>query len=296
MGLNDICSDNKRSPVEQINSSQNSFTISTPPPIKRLQAFREKLMTNTDEWNYEPKMMTPRVLSPVCSPSLHYHKLHDPIHFHAMHFHDFNAYHPCDHLHNVSTSTNCASQTSPQPSDNHLKNPSKHAIFQTDSGSDNNCYDQRLSLDHKKIHRTKSCPKDLFSLSSKCSENEKIHNDMADEDCLRQLYKADQACYINGMASGRVSRHRHNDIMKNCCKTKDKPKSKTPNSMDEFLSSKLVRSNLAANLRQKNSRQKIHELEEEKLKETMHVSSFIPKCHHWNVRDTIAWKNFTTEE
>lgn len=174
-GLNDICSGNKRSSVEQINSSRNSFAISTPP---RLQAFREKIMNNTDEWNYEPKMLTPRVLSPVCSPSPHYHKLHDPMHLHTMHFHDFNSFHPCDHLHNVNTSVNCASQTSPPPSINRLQSPSKHANFPTDSGSDNNYYDKHLSIDHKKIHRAKSCPKDLFSLSSKCSENDKTHYKM----------------------------------------------------------------------------------------------------------------------
>lgn len=246
-------------------------------------------MASTDghEWNYEPRMLTPRVLSPMCSPSPHYHKLHEPVHFHPLHFHDYDVY-SCDHLQNVNTSVNCASQTSPPPSSNRqIQSPSKQANSPPDS--DNNRYVKRLSAESKKMHRAKSCPKDLFFLS------EKSHNDLNDEDYLRQLYKADRACYMNELAVEEVSRQRNN-VMKNCCKTKVKPKSKTPNLMDEFLQSKLVRLNLASNLRQKNSRQKIHELAEEKQKESMHVSRFIPKCHHWNVRDTDAWKNFTSEE
>lgn len=137
----------------------------------------------------------------------------------------------------------------------------------------------------KRIRRAKSCPKNMFSPTKHC------HNwDAPQLHAPHQMLRDNPTPCTISSASMRDVRS---------IKTKPrkpKPKPKNLNTMDEYLSSKLVRSNLAANLRQKWSREKIHNMAEEKLKATMHVSNFIPKCHQWNVHTTPAWKSFASEE
>lgn len=253
--------------------------------MKRLQSLRDKLL---DDWEFDAKPTPmPKILSPMCSPIPHMHHMHD-IYF--THFHDFD---PCpyDNFHNSHTMNASDIQSSPNPSTNYLQIPPKLDHYRIEMNSDVK-RDEKMLMEKKKMHRTKSCPKDLFSISSKCSDidqNRQNRIESAEEECLRQLYAADEF-------ASQIEYHQQNTRIKSASKQKIKPKSKTPTSMDEYLSSKLVKSNLAANLRHKNSRKKIDDLAEEKLKETMHVSKFIPKCHHWNVKETDGWKTFTSEE
>lgn len=364
--MDDIGSGSKRSPNERI-SSTNSRAVSTPSPIKRLQALRERLLAGIDDWKYErqTKCQTPKVLSPMCSPNFHAQNIPEPhIFAEPLHFHDFNS-HLCDTFHNNCPPEGVYDLNPPHFSTNCLRSPSKPTNIPTERKSEfRNCdmkspkCDDQIMTARNKLYRAKSCPKDLFSVSSKCSDNEirsgnenedgnrrqqqfeqqhnherhdnqhqhhhqshhqihhesrhqihqhenenmKSRNESAESNWLRPPCREDfTPCYSDDFVSPSHSRQQNsrqqNFRMKNIPKIKvHKPKSKTPNSMDEFIASKLVRGNLAASLRQKNSRQKINELSEEKLKATMDVSKFIPKCHHWNVRDSPGWKNFITEE
>lgn len=318
--MDEFGSGHKPSPIDRIPSAA-SFTVSTPPPLKRLQAFREKLLTYNDDWKYETKIHneincpTPKIPSPKCpspkrSPSLcspiHHIHVH---HCNPIHVYDFddscemnqNHLNHFDSIHEESSSRSVV---------DHLKTPPKLIItpteFRPEFHSMRN-HKSPITCDIKctkpkkpnKMRRSKSCPKDLFSISSKYSDNEKSVNDSIEMN-ERHLCRDNNnltPCYTDGFNSSRMSRHQ-NPYRKSIPKHHriQKSKSKTPNSMDEYVQSKLVRINHAAELRQKRSRQKIHELAEEKLKENMHVSEFIPKCHKWNVRDTPAWKTFLSEE
>ena len=294
--MNELESGGKKvSPVDRI-SSANSLNISTPPHIKRLQALRERLLAEDDNWNCESKLPTPTILSPMCSPNLHFHHesqgMH-PRHLHKeLHFHDLDSY-PYDHVHNTQPIIHIHEVHSPTPNSNYFPSPPKQMIgFASEFKSDcktSNC-EEKLSSAKKKGRRAKSCPKDLFSPSSM--------DDKKQNECIEMDYSQEfTPRYSNeSNASPTTISRQQNVSAKSDGKMKSKAKSKTPNSMDEFLSSKLVRCNLAASLRHKNSRKKINQLAEEKLKESMDVSKFIPKCHHWNVRDTPAWKTFTSEE
>lgn len=362
--LEGIRSSGKRSPCERI-SSANSLTVSTPSPIKRLKSLRERLLAGIDDWKYdptlehklkpklEPKCPTPKILSPMCSPIyLSSHKLHDEPKLHLfpepLHFHGYNA-HLCDAFHNVCPPDDFHEPKSPLYNTNRLQSPPKppnipieHKSSMRSPKCDEKCVSAR-----KQLHRSKSCPKDLFSVSSKCTENdneneheheEHIHhqyhhhqqqqhhdrqhaqyqhenlspndtnenvrsrNESADSNWLRPHCREKfTPCYSDDFVSPAMSRQQnsrqHISRSRTIPKIRiHKPKSKTPNSMDEYISSKLVRGNLAASLRQKNSRQKINEMTEEKMKASMDVSKFIPKCHHWDVRDSPGWKNFMSEE
>lgn len=294
--LNELESGGKKvSPVDRI-SSENSLNTSTPPHIKRLQALRERLLAEDDNWNYESKRPMSTILSPLCSPNLHFHhESHDvhPKQLHKeLHFHDFDSY-PFDHIHNTQPIIHIHEVHSPMQNSNYLPSPSKQmngffSEFKSNCKT-KNC-EEKLLTAKKKDRRAKSCPKDLFSPSSM--------DDKKQTECIEMDYSQEfTSRYSNeSNASPTTLSRQQNVSAKSDGKMKSKPKSKTPNSLDEFLSSKLVRSNLAASLRHKNSRKKINQLAEEKLKESMDVSKFIPKCHHWNVRDTSAWKTFTSEE
>lgn len=297
LDLNELESGGKKiSPVDRIPSA-NSLNISTPPHIKRLQALRERLLAGEENWNYESKLPTPIMLSPICSPNIHFHKSHDvqPRYAHKeLHFNDFDPY-PChDHYHNVQPIIHIHEVQSPTQNTHYLRSPPKQLIgFASEFKPDCKtpiCEGKVLTA-KKKVRRAKSCPKDLFSPSS--MDNEKRQNECVEMDYSQEF----TPCHSNeSNASPMTMSQQHSNYAKSEGKVKSKPKSKTPTSMDEYISSKLVRGNLAANLRHKNSRKKINELAEEKLKERMDVSKFIPKCHHWNVRDTPAWKAFTSEE
>lgn len=272
--------------------------MSTPPHIKRLQALRERLLAEDDNWNCVSNLPTPTFLSPMCSPNHRFHKAHEvqPRHsYKEFNFHEFEP-HPCDHFHNAQPIIHVHDVSSPTHHSNYIQSPpTKQMIgFASEYKSDfkvPNCEEKILTA-KKKVRRAKSCPKDIFSPSSMCFENEKRQNDCVEMDCSQAF----TPCYSNESNGSPTTVFRQQNVYTKCDGKKVKPKSKTPNSMDEFLSSKLVRGNLAASLRQKNARKKINELAEEKLKESMDVSKFIPKCHHWNVRDTPAWKSFTSEE
>lgn len=300
--------------------STNSFVVSTPPPLKRLQAFREKLLTDSDDWKFDlnlphemkssprspsmPKLPSPKRPSPMCSPIYHHHHSHRfHHHCHPMHFHE--CIHPHDHMYNrFGASAIHENRTQ-------LKSPPKYRATSTDQKSDSKspiCSDQNLyTKPKKKMRRSRSCPKELFSISSgKCSDNEKSQNESMEMGETRAGHEHLSAYNLeythspsipSSQSPSKPHRLQQHSRIRTIPKIRvDKPKSKTPNSMDEFLSSKLVRSNHAAKLRHKSSRQKIHELAEEKIKATLHVSHFIPKCHTWNVRDTPAWKTFLSEE
>lgn len=304
--------------------STNSFAISTPPPLKRLQVFREKLLSYTDDcqldwkWTNElksppampkppsPKLPSPNLRSPLYSPIHHHsHQLHH--HCHPINFHEF--LHPHDHIFNHFDTSAIHEENASQSTEN-LKSPPKHKTTSNGRKPDGKSpiYDDEMSAKpKKKMRRSKSCPKELFSISSKCSDNEKSPNEcvemnerrMGHDNLMPYDLEYFRSPSIPSSQSQHKSAHRQHQHSRTRMIPKirvEKPKSKTPNSMDEFLSSKLVRVNHAAKLRHKSSRQKINELAEEKLKATLHVSHFIPKCHTWNVRDTPAWKTFLSEE
>ncbi|XP_031633970.1 uncharacterized protein LOC116347514 [Contarinia nasturtii] len=284
--------------------SASSFVMPSPPPpivlpppspIKRLQALREKLLTCVDDWECEPKIPTPIIVSPMCSPSFHLHKLHH--HYH----HDHDPY-PCDNLHNtiyflndhddgpVTRNSNCF-HSPPTPA-----SASCPIEFNSDFKRNLNC-NEKSTPTKEKVRRAKSCPKDLFSVtSSRCSDSKKcIQNGSIEIDNSAKPQEFEPSFCNESVSPTTISRQQ-NAYPKTTTKIKVKPKSKTPNSMDEFISSKLVRSNLAAILRHRNSRKKINDLAEEKLKEHMDVSKFIPNCHKWDVRKSDAWKTFTSED
>lgn len=314
--LDGIGSCHKRTSVERILST-DSIDLSTPPPLKRLQAFREKLLTYPDDWKYDtkcsnetkcptpkmpsPKLPSPKHPSPMCSPNLHSQRQH---HFHPVHYpHDFiyphehfhhhhlSHYTEIDHFDSIHGDSPCRSTERMRSQTKHVATPVKHKPeIKSPSG------DIKSSKSKKKMRRAKSCPKDLFSISSKCSDNDKSQNESIETN-ERRLCRDDLSpCYIEDFQTPPLSRQQNTHPRPIPKIRIHKPKSKTPNSMDEYVASKLVRSNHAAKLRQKSSHQKINELAEEKLKATMHVSKFIPKCHHWNVRETPAWKTFLSEE
>lgn len=302
-----------------------SVDLSTPPPLKRLQAFREKLLTYTDDWKYDskyphemkcptpripsPKLSSPKLPSPLCSPIHHAHKSHHhPMHFqefdfpfehvrhHHHHHHHLSHHNKSEYFSNIHEQSPCRSAERMRSPPKSVATPIEHKFEIKSPNQSPNC-DIKYMESKKKLRRAKSCPKDLFSMSSdKCSENGK-HKNESDTSNERHLCHDEHTQYYIEVPLSPMSSRQQNARSRTIPKIRiHKPTSKTPNSMDEFVSSKLVRINHAAKLRQKSSREKINELSEEKLKATMHVSKFIPKCHHWNVRDTPAWKTFLSEE
>lgn len=304
--------------------------MSIPTPLKRLQAFREKLeLAYTDDWKFDlkwpnetklpsprssmpmPKQPSPHLhITPLCSPVHHYsQKFHH--HCHPMHFHEF--IHPHDHTHNHFDEQSIIYEENTSHSTANLKSPPKLKSPSIDRKSDDKiamCADELCTKPKKKIRRSKSCPKELFSISSKCSDNEKSRNETIEMNerrtGLEKCSPYDIECFHLSSSSSQHDhpspprpshrQHQHSRTRMIPQIRVERPTSKTPNSIDKFLSSKLVRSNHAAKLRHNSSRKKIHELAEEKTKATLHVSHFIPKCHTWNVRDTPAWKTFLSEE
>lgn len=132
--------------------------------------------------------------------------------------------------------------------------------------------------------RSKSCPKDLFSSTNDVTED-KSPQSKPIKSCIRRLVRSN--------ASPECSSHTTVP-----CRKKSATRKKMPDAIDEFLTSKMVRSNLAANLRQQWARKKITEMTDKRLSPPppAQVTTHIPKCHRWNVRDTPAWKSFRLEE
>lgn len=251
-------------------------------------------------------MPSPKLPSPMCSPirHVHSHRLH---HYQPMHSHFHDIDYPCEMFHHHLNHFDSIHEATLSRSVGCAKNPPKHATtpteYKPEFHSNHNLKsphcDTSCSKPKTKLRRAKSCPKDLFSISSKCSENEKSLKDSLElnERHLCRDFGREELTPPFFTDDFHSSPRQPNTYRRTIPKIRvQKPKSKTPNSMDEYVSSKLVRINHAAKLRQKSSRQKIHELEEEKLKARLHVSHFIPKCHKWNVRDTPAWKTFLSEE
>lgn len=307
----DIC--DKRSPTDRILSANSLANEPSPSPMKRLQAFREKLLAyEQDDWRYDlkcpieikcptPKIPSPKLPSPFCSPILHSHRLH---HCHPVHFHNYDDY-PYEHFHHNHFNGSIIHEESSTQTVDCLNSPPKYAVtpveqkldIQSPSGHRGDDNDKHSLKQCKKIRRAKSCPRDLFSTSSKCSDNEKSQNESTELNVRRLGRDELTPSFFIDCQSTPVSRQQQHTYRKTIPKIRaQKVKSKTPNSMDEFLASKLVRNNHAAKLRQKSSRKKINDLEDEKLKATKNVLEFIPKCHHWNVRGTPAWKTFLSEE
>lgn len=287
-------STNKRSPVDRIPSA-NSLAVSTPAPRK--PTYIERMTSPITDWKYEPKC-TPSVLpSPMCSPIIDFPRFHDFHHSHYDHF-DMYPYDPFP-LESIYEQKPLPCHTTCVPSPCKPEFPPKYDLqrqhradsprkIDVKSPKDNRlkAFDETSSQGRRSIHRAKSCPKDLFSTMSISTENEHRRNeDEAEINYLLPFYQEDAGTQLPYK------------FVSPPAKPTPKPRiNKTPTKMDKFLSSRLFRSNVAANLRQVNAQKKINDMAEEKLKATMHVSKFIPKCHHWNVRDTPAWKTFTTEE
>lgn len=260
-----------RSPQVRLQSAESN---TTPTPVKRLRSLRERLSQSAIPHDFKCR-------TPLRSPTISDIKLdYSPF------IYDTEA-HPCDLFYNnchpnvgmeykCPTFIDTLSREPPSP-------PKQTKEFEQ-------IFDNSMSpspIDTAKRRRAKSCPKEIFRATKPCI----IVQDV-DEICQEksiQRHHRDESTPCDGSSSILLRQRTTPKIM-------TKSKSKTPNSFDEFLSSKMVRSNLAANLRQRWSRKKINDMIEEKLKETMTVEKFIPKCHQWNVRKTPAWKTFTSEE
>lgn len=230
-----------------------------------------------------------KCMTAISSPKYHATKLNETIH--RAHYFDFDM-HPCDlYFHNLCHLDGIQEQKSSEHSTNrigspkHLKSPMLLQI--TDSRS-SECEEKPILSEKKEFRRAKSCPKDFFS-SPKCGMFNRNNEPQMNQSS--QLNREEFTPCTSSTLRKRTPNMRTIPQIKT-----HKPKSKTPNSMDDFLSSKLVRNNLASSLRHKWSRKKINDMTEEKLKSSMDVSKFIPKCHQWNVRSTPGWKSFSTEE
>lgn len=265
--------------VEEINEDHDSCNIipsSRSPrpctPIRRLQLLRERLLCDlndfdsTCEQKYAPQTPT----SPKCS-ELRLNECPDGLPSYRPDFY------PCD----LFYPTSCHMDDMPRPRSSRQASsraitPIIHKVETTDS-----VIAEKPSSIRRSSRRAKSCPRNFFGSS-------------ANKHCLSwNVTQSQQRNRENSTPCTTVSNASTRDQRKSKPR---KPKAKTPNSMDEYLSSKLVRSNVAANLRQNWSRKKIHDMSEEKLKATMHVSKFIPKCHQWDVRATPGWRVFANEE
>lgn len=123
--------------------------------------------------------------------------------------------------------------------------------------------------------RSKSCPSDL---------NASIE---ADEPPCR----SDSTCRYTEPEERRMRRCQS---AKKSDEKSAKPRRDDP--LVNFIAVRMVRSNLAANLRHQWSRQKLQELADRKIKSPGRTISFIPECHRWSVDKTPGWKMFTDEE
>lgn len=253
---------------------------SIPSPIKRLQLLRERLSASVNLHHHHHDFKSEKLKrpSPMCSSRFSELKLD-----YSPHRHEVES-HPCDLYFN-----NCHSNIGMDCkfSVSSIENPPKQMRNVEEQNESFRNATSPPSIDLMKRRRAKSCPKELFSTSKPCL-NFQTDDNILNSSSTKQHHDESTPSQNPGDCNSSVSsRPRH--------KSK-KPKSKTPNSFDDFLSSKMVRSNLAANLRQKWARKKINDMTEEKLKATVPVAKCIPKCHRWNVRNTSAWKSFTAEE
>lgn len=277
----------------------NSFGIPTP---VRQQLLRQRLLSDLDDFDEKiaKKCSTPKHLSPIYSPK-EFHKEES----HFTHLHQIHS-HPCDlfyrncykfdNFHEPKSPNRCPIvDQNPSPI---LKSPKVRMDLKHEDIENKLAITPTKADVKRKLRRAKSVPRDMFSSSNYFPSEHSPDMDCVDRSYLRSSYhdNIDNMCPLQKLSPS-TSSPQPLSTEKPIPKIKiHKPKSKTPNSMDAFLSSKLVRGNLAANLRQKYSRKKLRELADEQLKATLRIEKFIPKCHQWNVRDTRAWKTFTSEE
>lgn len=134
------------------------------------------------------------------------------------------------------------------------------------------------------LKRSKSCPKDLFTSTTDVA-NEKPKKVKPIKQSTRRLVRSNVSPECTSIATLP-------------CRKKSGTRTKTPVAIDEFITSKMVRSNLAASLRQQWAHKKITEMTDKRMTPPppAQVTKYIPKCHRWNVRDTPAWKSFRLEE
>lgn len=268
--------DAKLKSVERLQSADSNRT---PTPLKRLKILREKLsktFLENEFGNENPRR--PPIYSPIFS------EMKSP------NFLDIES-HPCDLYFNNCNSNFDMEYKAPVPFRD-IYSPPK----QTKRVADNNSKPSftitspPTDEEHRQC-RAKLCPKELFETKKPCL-NFQTDDIVIDSGSSNQQQAGNIIPSFNtGDCSSSVSSRQRNRS-----KIVSKTRTKTLNSMDEYLSSKMVRNNLAANLRQKWSRKRINEMAEEKLKATMTVAKCIPKCHRWQVRNTNAWKSFTSEE
>lgn len=260
--------------VERLRSADSNRT---PTPLKRLKILPATFLEN-EFGNENPRRSSPPIHSPIFS------EMKSP------NFLDIES-HPCD-LYFNNCNSNFDMEYKAPVSFGHIYSPPKQTKRVADNNSKPSFIITSPSTDDEHRHRrAESCPKELFETKKPCP-NFRTDDIVIDSGSSKQQ----QADNINpsfdtGDCSSSVSSRQRNRS-----KIVSKTKTKTPNSMDEYLSPKMVRNNLAANLRQKWSRKRINEMAEEKLKASMTVANCIPKCHRWQVKNTNAWKSFRSEE
>lgn len=271
--------DGKPKSIEELRSADSNRT---PTPLKRLKTLREKLSTTFLEnefRNEKSRCLSPPMRSPIFSEMI------SPFSF------DIES-HPCD-LYFNNCNLNVEMEYKPPVCFRDIYSPPKHTkrVEQSKNLNPSFTITSPPSDEEHRNRRSKSCPKELFETKKPCL-NFQTGDNVIDSGSINQQHTDNSTPSFNaGDCNSSVSSRQRNRS-----KILSKSKPKTPNSMDEYLSSKMVRSNLAANLRQKWSRQRINEMAEEKLKATMTVAKCIPKCHRWHVKNTNAWKSFTSEE
>lgn len=265
------------------------MSISTPTPVKRLQLLRERLSSGVKEHEFKSDLKL-KHSSPMCSPVFSEIKFD-----YSPDFHEIES-HPCDLYFNYCHSNIPTEKKFSNPSVGELQSPPKRITnFETPIQCfewRSNCTELKPSLKEAAIkrRRAKSCPKEFFGTPKPCL-NFQHCDEVLNSSSTKQEHDDSTPSQMPGDSISSISTQQRPKS-----KTLSKTKPKTPNSMDEYISSKMVRSNLAANLRRKWSRQKIENMTEEKLKATLTVSKCIPKCHRWNVKSTPGWKTFTSEE
>lgn len=271
---------------ESIERLRSADLNRTPTPLKRLRTLREKLATTFLEnefTNERPGRLSP---PPMCSPI--FSEMKSPLSFGI-------ESHPCD-LYFNNCHSNFEMEYKPPVSVRDIYSAAKQTKRVENRYLKPSFTVTSPPSDEEDRHRrAKSCPKELFETK----KPEPGLNFQADDSVIDSSFTGQQHADNNSTPSYNPIGDRNSSMssrQRNRSAILSKSKPKTPNSMDEYLSSKMVRSNLAANLRQKWSLRRINEMANEKLKATMTVAKCIPKCHRWHVKNTNAWKSFTSEE
>lgn len=256
-----IFTDSEDRPTSSV--SQNTFTEARP-----FRSIREQILADIEKYDRQFDDLSSQAVPSVVvdsyeSTSHHHHRHHhcDPNHFYrSMHCIDGNRL--------TSAKSHCASTPIvAERSDTKVEYKSPSLSIQTN------------------LIRSKSCPTDLFTSTNDVDDEtpKKLKSNIS---CKRRLVRSHNSPEFT----------RHSTPLP--CRKKIIAKKKSPDAIDEFLTSKMVRSNLAANLRHEWARKKIMEMTDKRIQASppAQVTKYIPKCHRWNVRDSSAWKSFRLEE